>query len=296
MVSLLRSIQSYFHHHVFDALFVTGAFLVVLLFLIYPQAVVGSVAVPPEPAYAQLLSLLSDTTEETKGHPPVKGDRPAGEGKGEFDPARIFEQSDSSRTDTSAVKEKARTDSSYVVYEDSTYRLRHFSYMRRDRPYVEFFPDRVHPLFAVGRPASFQRHVAIDSTGKEFRFSESVGGENVKVPLSLSLHDYITQRRRTEQRKILAEEARKPKALAQKNDLGELLSSITKIEIPIPPNPLLSIFGGKSINLNISGAVDIKAGFRNTKSDQTQISRLDQSRNEPDFQQEVQVNVNGTIG
>ena len=42
--------------------------------------------------------------------------------------------------------------------------------------------------------------------------------------------------------------------------------------------------------------MDIKAGFRNTKTDQTTISSLDQSRNEPDFSQDVQVNVNGTIG
>jgi cell surface protein SprA len=42
--------------------------------------------------------------------------------------------------------------------------------------------------------------------------------------------------------------------------------------------------------------VDIKAGFRNTKTDQMTISTLDQSRSEPDFSQDVQVNVSGMIG
>jgi cell surface protein SprA len=127
-------------------------------------------------------------------------------------------------------------------------------------------------------------------------FRESVNGENVRIPVSLPLKDYVALREKDEFRRIMAEEARKPKALVARNDLGELLSSITQIQIPIPPNPIFSIFGKPEIKLNISGAVDIKAGFRNTQTDQTTISRLDQSRNEPDFSQDVQVNVNGTIG
>lgn len=201
---------------------------------------------------------------------------------------------DSTRADSLAGKRPV--DSTYVVYLDSTARISQFTYVRKDMPQVELFPKRTYPLFAVARSASYQRQVTLDSTGNEFRFKETVAGEDARIPISVPFRDYIAMRQKAELRKMFADEARRPKALAERNDLGELISNITKISIPVPANPLFSIFGKNEISLNISGAVDIKAGFRNTKSDQTQVSVLDQTRNEPDFQQEVQVNVNGMIG
>jgi cell surface protein SprA len=141
-----------------------------------------------------------------------------------------------------------------------------------------------------------RREFAIDTATSEVIFRETVGGVDVRVPTKVALTEYVAQRRQVEFRRIMAEEAQKPPTNLKRDDLGELISTITQIQIPIPPNPIFSIFGKPEINLKISGAVDIKAGFRNTKSDYTTISRLDQSRNEPDFSQDVQVNVNGTIG
>ncbi len=198
------------------------------------------------------------------------------------------------RRDTTGIR--LIKDSTYVVYLDSTSRLRQFRASRTDPVYTKFFPERNYPLFGSRKVAGYRREVTLDSTGRTIRFRETVGGEAVKIPVSMPLRDYVEARQKEEFRRILAEEARKPKALVARNDLGELLSSITQIHIPIPPNPIFSIFGKPEIKLNISGAVDIKAGFRNTQTDQTTISRLDQSRNEPDFSQDVQVNVNGTIG
>lgn len=187
-------------------------------------------------------------------------------------------------------------DTTYVVYHDSTSRLRQFNPVRRDPAYTELFPERTYPLFGKRKGAGYRRDVTLDSSGTTMRFRESQYGESVKIPLSMKLTDYVAERKKREFRRSLADEARKPTAVVARNDLGELLSSITQIQIPIPPNPIFSIFGKPEIKLNISGAVDIKAGFRNTKTDQTTISYLDQSRNEPDFSQDVQVNVNGTIG
>jgi cell surface protein SprA len=194
--------------------------------------------------------------------------------------------------DSSSVME----DTTYVVFLDSTARLANFNPVRQDHPQVEFFPGRTYPLFARNRATGYRREVKLDSLGRNVTFTEKVAGHDVKVPVSIPLSRYVQERRKTELRALLAEEVRKPPQLTKKDDLGELLTNITNIQIPIPQNPILSIFGGGGINLNISGAVDIKAGFRNTKSDQTQLSVLDQSRNEPDFSQEVAVNVNGTIG
>ncbi|MBP1656461.1 MAG: hypothetical protein H6Q31_1062 [Bacteroidetes bacterium] len=187
-------------------------------------------------------------------------------------------------------------DSTYVVCLDSTARLSQFAVVRRDPLQTEYFPERTYPLFGVRKGAAYRREATLDSSGTVMSFRETVYGEPVKVPVSMNLNDYIAARRKLEFRRMLADEARKPQALVQRNDLGELLSAITQIQIPIPPNPIFSIFGKPEIKLSISGAVDIKAGFRSTQTDQTTISYLDQSRNEPDFSQDVQVNVNGTIG
>jgi cell surface protein SprA len=204
---------------------------------------------------------------------------------------------DSVRTDSlqTARRRFTITDTTYVVDKDSTERQRDFVYARRDDPVVKAFPERTYPLFALNHAASYRREMVLDSTGKGVLFRETVGGFDAKIPESVPLSEYIAMRLKFERRQMLAAEARKTKLLV-KRDIGDMLSNITKISIPVPANPLFSIFGKNEINLSVTGAVDIKAGFRSTKSDQTTLSTLDQVRNEPDFNQEVQVNVNGTIG
>ena len=208
----------------------------------------------------------------------------------------LIARADSARRDSVARRKFALSDSTYVVCLDSTSRLRQFDFVRHDSRVVRLFPDRQYPLFATPRTSVYRRALTIDSTGNKVIVSESVAGADVRIPVTVPFKEYVTLRRKAELHRLIADEARRPKQLVAKNDLGDLLSNITKINIPIPANPLFSIFGKNEINLNIGGAVDIKAGFRNTKSDQTTLSALDQSRNEPDFSQEVQVNVNGTIG
>jgi len=188
------------------------------------------------------------------------------------------------------------TDTTYVVCLDSTARLSQFVYQRQDSATVSLIPRYNYSLFADVHMPSYKREESLDSLGQNVIFHETVGGTDVKIPVSIPFHDYITLKRKQAVRNLLAEEARKQKTSLAKSDLGDVLSNITKINIPVPANPLFSIFGKNEINLNVTGSVNIKAGFRNTKTDQATISSLDQSRNEPDFSQEVQVNVNGTIG
>lgn len=197
---------------------------------------------------------------------------------------------------SSRTQQPTSEDSTWVVYSDSTARLKHWKYVRRDKPQVELFPDRLYPLFAQPSLSPVRWEMTADSTVSMFTFRETVGGVDVKIPLTLSLKDYVSERRKYEWRRLLAEEARKPKQIEGKKDIGDVFANITRIQIPVPSNPLFSIFGKPEINLQISGSVDIRAGFRNTKSDQITANIFDQSRNEPDFNQEVQVAVNGTIG
>ena len=48
--------------------------------------------------------------------------------------------------------------------------------------------------------------------------------------------------------------------------------------------------------MKIGGAVDIHGAWRNETTEGVTASRLGNTRNEPDFKQQVQINVSGTIG
>jgi hypothetical protein len=268
---------------------------VALLFILAPKSVEGSFLPAAAPVYDALLSMLADTIQGPGliGGPGKSGIEQGGEQGPKGAPEDTLQHSGKAAQTQGG---PPAVDTTYVVYEDSTARLKYFGRHRISRPYVEFFPQRNYPLYATNRSVLFRREVSVDSTGTRVLARESLAGENVRIPLSMPLDEYVKQRRKFELWKGLADEARKPKQLTARDDVGELLSTFTKIQIPIPSNPIFSIFGKPEIKLNISGAVDIKAGFRNVTSDQTQLSRFEQSRNEPDFSQEVQVNVNGTIG
>lgn len=59
---------------------------------------------------------------------------------------------------------------------------------------------------------------------------------------------------------------------------------------------MLSIFGAPKISLKIGGSVQIHGAWRSETTEGVTASRLGNTRNEPDFKQQVQINVNGTIG
>lgn len=197
---------------------------------------------------------------------------------------------DSTVVDTTAMK----ADSGAYVVRDSTY-LQQLQLRREDAPAAS--PFTLQNPFYLKDPSIVVREVSLDSTGAYVIVRETVGGKDIAVPVKMPLAEYIRQRSREDIRKNFAELADKEdEGKKSKNDLGDLLSSFTNIDIPVPANPVFSIFGPPRINLMISGAVDIRAAFRNTKSDQQTTSIFGNERNEPDFAQEVQITVNGTIG
>ncbi|HTY59017.1 MAG TPA: cell surface protein SprA, partial [Bacteroidota bacterium] len=293
---MLHQVSTTLRRHLLDAAFIAVAAAALIIVLAAPGS--GSALPPGRPV--DPLTGFSEPPSDT--------------GQGQWTPGKIprthadsllwiaaaradSTHRDSVRADSLRTAQRRFTiaDTTYVVDRDSTERLRDFVYERRDNPVVDPFPERTYPLFALNKAQSYRREMGFDSTGTRMIYRETVGGVDEKIPESVPLKEYIAGRLRYERRQMLAAEARKTKVLVKK-DIGDMLANITKIRIPVPPNPVISIFGQSQINLNVTGAVDIKAGFRSTKSDQTTLSTLDQVRSEPDFNQEVQVNVNGTIG
>jgi len=188
-----------------------------------------------------------------------------------------------------------KQDTSHVAAVDSSARIKHFTYVRTDYPQVLLNAKRTHPFFL--KNSYTRRELTIDSTGFIVTIHETLLGNDVKIPISIGMEEYIRLRLESERRAGWESIARRYQLREeQSDDLQALLGDITNIDIPVPANPLLSIFGPPKINLRISGAVDIRAAFRNSKTDQTVISRLGNVRNEPDFNQEVQILVSGTVG
>jgi len=200
-------------------------------------------------------------------------------------------------TDTTARRSTASIlDSLRALPRDSSARLAHFQRVRKDRPQVDPIPPKTHPLF-LELPAQVRVQHLLDSLEWVYRIRQTVLGKDVKVPLDLPLEEYTRLRLRSNIRKNWETMAHAYKLPQEKRQgLSELFGQVTSVEIPVPKNPLFSIFGPNRIRLLINGSVDIHAGYRNTKSDQFSLNPLGQERNEPDFGQEVQINVKGEIG
>ncbi|MBU0472533.1 MAG: cell surface protein SprA [Bacteroidetes bacterium] len=191
------------------------------------------------------------------------------------------------------------TDSVVVVDSmaiDSTARLKHFQYVQPD--YYSTSPtDRFRSSFFVYPSASVsQKSIELDSTGQFVLIKESIIGNESRVMVKMPLSEYIEKMIAEVNKRELNALTRKYEVLNKDDDLGSLLSDITNIEIPLPSASFLSIFGPPKINLRISGAVDIHGAWRNETTEGVALSALGNSRNEPDFSQQVQISVNGTIG
>lgn len=167
---------------------------------------------------------------------------------------------------------------------------------RRPRPgaVAQPFRKRGSPAY-LEASRGVQILVRVDSVRNVVHIREVVNGRDVRIPYDMPLDEYIRLRyaydrdRRTAD--FLAQRAEQ-----QGDKLTNLLRNISEFDIPVPPNPLMSIFGDRSrISLRISGDILINAGFRIEKSDQQSVF-LNQTQFSPNFKQQVNVNVNGLIG
>jgi len=201
--------------------------------------------------------------------------------------------------DTLALKtELTRQDSIRLdsLRRDSTARIEQFKYKRKDSPTLSLYNRKATKLFAQPSTAIKRRVVEIDSTGEFVEIKEKVGDQVTKIILRIPLQEYIELRLKTRQEEIWDELAYKYELKDAKRGLGDLIRDITDFEIPLPSVGVLSIFGPPKISLRIGGAVDIHGAWRNETTEGITASRLGNTRNEPDFKQTVQINVNGTIG
>lgn len=201
-------------------------------------------------------------------------------------------------TDSTKSRKKINEDSVRIelMKLDSTARIKHFSYVQPD--YYSANPTDVFKsnFFVYPSASNSQKSIELDSTGQFVLIKETIAGNEPKTMLRMPLSDYIEKMIAEVNKRELNALSRKYEVLNKDDDLGSLLSDITNIEIPLPSASFLSIFGPPKINLRVSGAVDIHGAWRNETTEGLTASALGNSRNEPDFSQQVQISVNGTIG
>ncbi len=77
---------------------------------------------------------------------------------------------------------------------------------------------------------------------------------------------------------------------------NQLLGQIATITIPLPPNPLMGIFGKPEISISVAGDVNIRAGWRWDWQRLGTASATGQVQSSPMFSQTINLNVSGRIG
>ena len=179
---------------------------------------------------------------------------------------------------------------------DSSARIEHFRHKRTDSYLPKISERKTSSLFLKPNQNVIQKTVTIDSTGNFVEIRQKVGNYETKVPLKMPIEQYVQMKLREEERRLWEEQGYAYELKSDKKDLSQLLSEITNIEIPLPQNAILSIFGEPKISLRINGAVDIYAAWRSEKTEGFTASLLGNTKNEPDFKQTVQINVSGKIG
>ena len=178
---------------------------------------------------------------------------------------------------------------------DSTARLKYFNHTRVDRPYVRLSSPKESKFYIPLGPLR-EKKIEIDSTGKFVLVKEYIAGQETKILLRMPIDEYINQRIENRERKLWEDQAYQYELKSGKKDLSKFITDITNFEIPLPSVGVLSIFGEPKISLRIGGAVDIHGAWRSETTEGVTASLLGNTRNEPDFKQQVQINVNGTIG
>ena len=177
---------------------------------------------------------------------------------------------------------------------DSTARARtYFSRPTGSGSGVSVIPQRLPGV--RGRLGSYwQRQVVLDTAAYVYRISESVGQADVRAPAQLTLPEFLAARRQQalgEQFRTLATQ-RSDRQTQGRGGLG--------FAVDIPggdQSAFRTLFGKNEVALTVNGTSNVDLGIRYDQSDlQEARSGGNATSFAPDFGQELNLNVAGTIG
>ena len=147
-------------------------------------------------------------------------------------------------------------------------------------------------------PDSYRIYYDVDSTGQKMAIKETFYNSEVSPAYEIPIDDYLAKRKKQVQYEFwdsLSTNYDLASALSG-GDLARLISQATGLSIPIPPNPLTNIFGKPEININVTGDVNLRAGWRFDSQNLGTVSAFGQTQSSPVFSQDIKINVTGSIG
>lgn len=147
-------------------------------------------------------------------------------------------------------------------------------------------------------PPGYRVSVTFDSTVSTARAYEDILGIEMSPYKNLPLDEYLALRREQQQRRLwdsLVAQYDIRRSMSGR-DLASIISQATGLNIPVPQNPIFSIFGKPSISINVSGDVNLRAGWRWDSQKLGAASAFGQTQSGPLFSQDINLNVQGKIG
>ena len=144
-----------------------------------------------------------------------------------------------------------------------------------------------------GRLGSYwRRDVALDSADYAYRVREVVGDADVRAPADVSLAEFLMARRQEaigETFRSLA--AQRAQRQTRRNGLG--------FAVDIPggeESAFRTLFGKNEVALTVNGTSNVDLGVRYSESDAQAARSLSGAGLDPDFGQDLTLNIAGTIG
>ncbi|WP_412061998.1 cell surface protein SprA [Rubrivirga sp. IMCC45206] len=185
------------------------------------------------------------------------------------------------------------TDTLVVAGPDTTERARRYFPLPVESSAAASPVLRWRPGVLGQRGAIWQRQVQLDSTEYTYRVTETVGGE-ARVPAVLSLDEFLAARREetldSQFRTLVAQRADRQQA-RRGGGLG--------FAVDIPggeQSAFRTLFGKNEVALTVNGTSNVNLGVRYDQNDLQDALRPNASPFAPDFGQDLNLNVAGTIG
>jgi len=137
---------------------------------------------------------------------------------------------------------------------------------------------------------SFLQKEATLDTGKNLVFKENVKGSMLKPPVSLSFEEALNKRIEAGNRAFFEQKAKAQDGESAVSNRGQLIP-------PIALNPFFDrLFGGDQILINTNGFVQLDFGYRHQRVDNPAIPVRQQRTGTFEFDQNIQMNLQGNIG
>jgi len=181
---------------------------------------------------------------------------------------------------------------------DSTARLEQFTYKRPTQFVPDAGLDLTYGLF-LANPTAIKKDIAIDSTLQNVIISEKMGDLILRGPIAMPYDDYVAGRFEQNVQGNWQSLIGTRVLLKRTDAIEALFSKITNVDIYVPGGGgalFRTIFGPPRINIRVNGSIDVKAGWATNYNSNASSFGGTGSQNDPVFDQQFQMNVQGTVG